>query len=55
MEKWVALVQDGNGKITRFEKYTDNGDLFESEVKTWDKGYILAIFRVLDVIETITL
>lgn len=57
MKTWVALVEDGNGKIHFFTKIIEDDMVedFQSEVEGWNLGPILAIFRKEDVAEICSL
>lgn len=55
MEKWVAIVEDGNGKIHIFDKYTDNTENFLHEVRGWNVGTILAVYREKDIVQQTSL
>ena len=46
---WIAIVEDGNGKIQIFKKYCDNCDSFLYEVKQWNAGNIIAVYREEDI------
>lgn len=55
MDKWVAIVEDGNGKIHIFTKYTDNTDAFLYEVKGWNVGTVLVVYREKDIVQNTSL
>lgn len=48
---WVAIVEDGNGKISIFKKYCEDGDAFIYEVNGWKAGTIIAVYREEDIIQ----
>ena len=52
-KKWVAVTEDGNGKINIFHKFIDDQEAwaleaFQREVEGWNVT-ILAMFREEDV------
>ena len=54
-QKWIAIVEDGNGKIHIFTKYTDDPEAFNYEVSNWKAGATIATYREADILQKVSL